>query len=71
MAAALPVVSVGAAASPVTLDTAQSSTVSVRYATADGTAVAGADYEAASGVVRFAPGETAKTVFGVGAERRA
>ena len=46
----------------VTLDTAQSSTVSVRYATADGTAVAGADYEAASGVVRFAPGETAKTV---------
>ena len=46
----------------VTLDTAQSSTVSVRYATSDGTATAGADYEAASGVVRFAPGETAKTV---------
>ena len=46
----------------VTLDAAQDSTVSVRYATADGTAVAGADYEAASGVVRFAPGETAKTV---------
>ncbi len=46
----------------VTLDTAQSSTVSARYATSDGTAVAGADYEAASGVVRFAPGETAKTV---------
>ena len=46
----------------VTLDAAQDSTVSVRYATADGTAVAGADYETASGVVRFAPGETAKTV---------
>ena len=46
----------------VTLDAAQDSTVSVRYATADGTAVAGADYETAFGVVRFAPGETAKTL---------
>ena len=46
----------------VTLDAAQASTVSVRYATADGTAVAGADYETAFGMVRFAPGETAKTL---------
>ena len=46
----------------VTLDTAQSSTVSVRYATSDGTANAGADYVAASGVLRFAPGETEKTI---------
>ena len=46
----------------VTLDAAQQQTVSVRYATANGTAVAGADYVAASGAVRFAPGQTSKTV---------
>ena len=46
----------------VTLDAAQASAVSVRYATANGTAVSGADYVAASGAVRFAPGQTAKTV---------
>ena len=36
--------------------------MSVRYATADVTATAGADYEAVSGVLRFEAGETAKTV---------
>ena len=46
----------------VTLDEAQSSAVSVRYATSDGSATAGADYVAASGVVRFEAGETEKTV---------
>ena len=46
----------------VTLDEAQTSTVSVRYATSDGTATAGSDYVARSGALRFAPGETAKTV---------
>ena len=46
----------------VTLDAAQSSVVSVRYATSDGTAVAGSDYVAARGAVRFAPGQTSKTV---------
>ena len=46
----------------VTLDAAQSSAVSVRYATSDGTAVAGSDYVAARGSVRFAPGQTSKTV---------
>ena len=46
----------------VTLDAAQTSTVSVRYATSDGTAVAGSDYVARSGALRFAPGETSKTV---------
>ena len=46
----------------VTLNRAASETVSVDYATADGTAVAGADYTAASGTLTFAPGETAKTV---------
>ena len=34
----------------------------VRYATADGTATAGADYTAASGALTFGAGETAKTV---------
>ena len=46
----------------VTLDSAQSSAVSVRYATADGTAVAGSDYVTARGTVRFAPGQTSRTV---------
>ena len=46
----------------VTLAAAQPSVVSVRYATSDGTATAGADYVATSGVLRFAPGETGKTV---------
>ena len=36
--------------------------MTVRYATADGTAVAGEDYEAASGTLTFAPGETERTV---------
>ena len=46
----------------VTLAAAQTSAVSVRYATSDGTATAGADYVAQSGVLRFAPGEVQKTV---------
>ena len=48
----------------VTLEAAQTTAVSVRYATADGTATAGADYVAASGAVRFEPGETERTVAG-------
>ncbi len=36
--------------------------VTVRYATANGSAVAGSDYTAASGEVAFAPGETNKTI---------
>ena len=46
----------------VTLEQPQATVVSVRYASADGTAVAGADYVAVRGALRFAPGETAKTV---------
>jgi len=41
---------------------ASNSTVTVDYATADGTASAGSDYTAANGTLTFAPGETAKTV---------
>ena len=46
----------------VTLNRAAAHEVSVDYATADGSAKAGADYTAASGTLVFAPGETAKTV---------
>ena len=46
----------------VTLAEAQTSAVSVRYATSDGTATAGTDYVAVSGALRFAPGEVQKTV---------
>ena len=46
----------------VTLSTASEIEVTVAYATADGTASAGADYRAANGELRFAPGETELTV---------
>ena len=46
----------------ITLAAAQPTAVSVRYATSDGTATAGADYVAVSGSLRFAPGVTERTV---------
>ena len=46
----------------VTLSPAASDTVTVTWATADGTATAGADYTAADGTLTFAAGETAMTV---------
>ena len=46
----------------VTLDRTRHAAVTVDYATADGVAKAGADYAAASGMLVFAAGETAKTV---------
>ena len=46
----------------VTFDRAASTPVSVDYATADGSAQAGADYMAESGTLTFAPGERSKTV---------
>ncbi len=46
----------------VTLSPARRHAVSVSYATSDGTAEAGSDYESASGTVTFSPGETSKTV---------
>ncbi|MEA3207025.1 MAG: hypothetical protein QOE70_82 [Chthoniobacter sp.] len=46
----------------VTLDAASGQSVSVNYATADGTATAGSDYTARSGTLSFAPGVTSQTV---------
>jgi hypothetical protein len=46
----------------VTLSTATTVPVSVKYATADGTAKQPADYAAAAGTLTFAPGETARSV---------
>ncbi|WP_370677708.1 Calx-beta domain-containing protein [Pleomorphomonas sp. PLEO] len=45
----------------VSLSSASGQTVSVGYASADGTAVAGSDYVAVSGTLTFAPGTTTKT----------
>jgi ELWxxDGT repeat protein len=46
----------------VTLSSAPSQPVTVDYATSDGTATAGADYDAASGTLTFAAGETSKSI---------
>ena len=46
----------------VSLSRAASETVTVDWATADGTATAGSDYTADSGTLTFAPDETSKTV---------
>ena len=46
----------------VTLSRTSNQTVTVDYATADGTAQQGSDYDAASGTLRFAPGEASKTI---------
>ncbi len=52
----------GSIAFTVTLDEAASGTVTVDYATADGSAEAGDDYTAASGTLSFAAGETSKAI---------
>jgi hypothetical protein len=46
----------------VSLSNASAGTVTVDYATSDGSATAGSDYTAASGTLTFAPGETEQTV---------
>lgn len=50
------------AAFTVTLSAASAQPVTVQYATANGTALAGSDYQATSGTLTFAPGETQKTI---------
>ena len=52
----------GDATFTVTLSAVSGRTVTVDYKTADGTATAGSDYTAATGIVTFAPGETEQTV---------
>jgi hypothetical protein len=47
---------------PVTLSPAAASAVTVRYATQDGTARAGTDYQSLTGTLTFAPGETSKQI---------
>ncbi len=46
----------------VSLSTASANTVTVDYATADGTALQPGDYTSASGTLTFAPGQTGQTV---------
>jgi len=46
-----------------TLSRSSSQTITVDFATADGTATAGLDYTATSGQISFAPGETQKTLM--------
>jgi ELWxxDGT repeat protein len=46
----------------VSLSPAARQPVTVDYATSDGTAKAGDDYDAASGTITFAPGETVRTI---------
>jgi hypothetical protein len=46
----------------VTLSAPSSQTVTVQYTTANATAIAGGDFQTASGWLTFAPGETSKTI---------
>jgi len=57
----------GTTASPIArltvrLSERSASAVAVNWATADGTALAGSDYRAASGTLVFSPGQTSKTI---------
>ena len=52
----------GTAEFTVTLDLASGESVTVEYATSNGTALAGSDYTAASGTLTFAAGDTVKTI---------
>ena len=54
--------SVGSLSFEVTLSRASPERVTVRYATADGTAAAGADYNAVSGTLTFASGRTRESI---------
>ena len=54
--------SIGSLSFAVTLSRASTERVTVRYATADGTAAAGADYTAVSGTLTFAGGRTSESI---------
>jgi hypothetical protein len=51
-----------AAAFTVFLSATSTQPITVAYATSDGTATAGSDYQAANGTLTFAPGETRETI---------
>ncbi len=53
---------IGQATVTVTLSAPSGKPISIDWATADGTAIAGQDYTAATGTLVFAPGETSKTI---------
>ena len=53
----------GQVAIQVTLSSPAAFSITVNYATSDGTAVAGSDYTAASGTLTFAPGETSQPII--------
>ena len=59
---AAPVVEGTTALFPVRLSAAMDQTVTVAFATADGTALAGSDYVAAEGTLTFPPGTTRQTI---------
>ncbi|MBR7746816.1 retention module-containing protein, partial [Undibacterium baiyunense] len=54
--------STGVVTFTVSLNSASTATVSVNYATANGSAVAGSDFTPVAGNIVFAPGETTKTI---------
>ena len=54
--------SAGSIPAVVSLAPSSTNSVTVQYATADGTAKAGSDYTSVSGTLTFAPGQTSKTV---------
>src|SRR5436190_18124293 len=45
-----------------TLSASSAQSITVAYATGNGTATAGNDFQAASGILTFSPGETSKTI---------
>ncbi len=54
--------SAGSIPAVVSLAPAATGTITVNYATADGTAKAGSDYSAVSGTLTFTPGQTSRTI---------